>query len=76
MNIERIDSLISNDVESKYELCTGNRCADADIRRPDLETQLMITHSVLITELEKQIYDSQSMHAVVVNDFIRESLCQ
>ena len=57
MNIERIDSLISNDVDSKYELCTGNRCADSDIRRPDLETQLMITYSVLITELEKQIYD-------------------
>ena len=33
MNIERIDSLISNDVHSKYELCTGNRCADTDIRR-------------------------------------------
>ena len=53
-HIERIDSLISNDVDSKYELCTGNRCAHSDIRRPDLETQLMITHSVLIT---KQIYD-------------------
>ena len=56
-NVEKLEALLSNDVESSYEQCTDVECADSVLRQPNLESQLLITHAGLITELEKEIDD-------------------
>ena len=56
-NVEKLEALLSYDVESSYEQCTDVECADSVIRQPNRELQLLITHAGLITELEKEIDD-------------------
>ena len=56
-NVEKLEALLSNDGESSYEQCTDVECADSVLRQPNLESQLLITHAGLITELEKEIDD-------------------
>ena len=52
--IKYIESLLSNDVDLKYEQITHN---NSYLRQPDLEDKLVFTHAALITELEKEIDD-------------------
>ena len=56
-NVEKLEALLSNDVDSSYEPCTDVACADSVLRQPNLEAQLLITHAGLIGELEEEIYD-------------------
>ena len=44
----------TNDVESKYEQCTGST---VETVFPQLESQLVIINAKLITQLEKEIND-------------------
>ena len=53
-NIGKIEYLLSNDVDVKYEHCIGSYSVS---REPDLEKHLVITHAALITILEKEIND-------------------
>ena len=57
INVEEFDALLSNDVDSTYEQCTDMECANSVLRQPNLETELLISHAGLITELEKEIED-------------------
>ena len=52
--IKNIESLLSNDVDLRYEQITHNT---SYLRQPDLEEKLVVTHAALITELEKEIDD-------------------
>ena len=52
--IKNIESLLSNDVDLKYEQIKHN---NSYLRQPDLEEKLVVTHAALITELEKEIDD-------------------
>ena len=74
IKITGVKSLLSCDVEEKYQKLTPVDCSDS-LRRPTLETELAIAHSALIAGYEKEIYDSQNMHAFVVSVCIRESRC-
>ncbi len=51
------ESVLSNDVQSSYELCTASVSADLMLRRPHLESLLFIAHAQLITQLEREIDD-------------------
>ena len=53
-NVEKLETLLSNDVDSSYEQSTDVKSV---LRQPSLETQLLITHASLIAELENEIYD-------------------
>ncbi len=52
-NVVTYKSVLSNDVQSSYELCTASVSADSMLRRPLLESRLLIAHAQLITLLEK-----------------------
>ena len=66
-NIDRVESLLHSDVDTKYEHCMGSPSVT---REPDLENKLVITYSALITMI------FQSIHVVLVRGFIKESLYQ
>ena len=51
-NVEKLDILVSNDVDSSFEQYTDVKSV---LTQPSLETQLFITHASLIAELEKEI---------------------
>ena len=53
-NVEKLETLLSNDVESSYEQSTDVKSA---LRQPSLETNLFITHAGIIAQLEKEIND-------------------
>ena len=53
-NVEKLETLLSNDVDSSDEQSTDVKSV---LRQPSLEMQLLITHASLIAELEKEIYD-------------------
>ena len=55
--VDDLDSLLSKDVESSYEQCTGSADGDSIPRQPHLESQLQFTHAQLIARLEKEIDD-------------------
>ena len=48
------ETMLTNDVKSMYEQCTDSTVEAAF---PHLESQLAVTHTKLITELEKEISD-------------------
>ena len=56
-NVEKLDALLSNDVDLSYEQCIDVQCSDSVLRQPNLETQLLIANAGLIAELEKEIND-------------------
>ena len=56
LNINKVESLLSNDVDSKYEHVSYKECCESDLR-PDLEMQLMTTHAALMTALDRESYD-------------------
>ncbi len=56
-NAVTFESVLSNDVQLSYKLCTASVSADSMLRRPHLESQLVIAHAQLITQLEKEIDD-------------------
>ncbi len=56
-NVVTFESVLSNDVQSSYELCTASVSADSVLRRPHLESRLLIAHAQLISQLEKEIND-------------------
>ena len=37
-NVDKLDALLSNDVNSSYEQSTDMECADSALRQPNLET--------------------------------------
>ncbi len=51
------EAVLSNDIQSSFEHCTDDITADSVLRQPNLESQLLITHAHLITQLEKEIDD-------------------
>ena len=51
-----VKSLLSCDVEEKYQKLTPVDCSDS-LRRPTLETELAIAHAALIAGYEKEVYD-------------------
>ena len=55
--MDGFEALLSNDVESSYQQCTDTVDVDSMLRQPHLESQLLITHAQLITQLEKEIDD-------------------
>ena len=56
-DVDKLDALLNNDLNSSYEQSTDTECKDSALRQPNLETQLFITHAGLIAELEKEIDD-------------------
>ena len=56
IKIAGVKSLLSCDVEEKYQKLTPVDCSDS-LRRPTLETELAIAHAALIAGYEKEIYD-------------------
>ena len=56
-SVDKLDALLSNDVNSSYEQSTDTECADSALRQPNLESQLFVTHAGLKAELEKEIND-------------------
>ena len=56
IKITGVKSLLSCDVEEKYQKLTPVDCSDS-LRRPTLETELAIAHAALIAGYEKEIYD-------------------
>ena len=54
MKVTGIQSLLSCDVEEKYEKL---KSSDLPLRRPSLETELAIAHAAVIAGFEKEIYD-------------------
>ena len=48
------ETMLTNYVESTYEQCTDST---AEAVFPHLESQLVVTHAKLITELEKEVSD-------------------
>ncbi len=51
------EGVLSNHVQSSFELCTDVVTADSVLKKPNLKSQLLITHGHLITQLEKEIDD-------------------
>ncbi len=47
------ESVLNSDIQSSYELCTALVSADSVLRRPHLESRLLIAHAQLISQLEK-----------------------
>ncbi len=41
-NVVTFESVLSNDVQSSYELCTASVSADSVLRRPHLESGLLM----------------------------------
>ena len=56
-HMTKFETLLSNEVGSCYENCTGTECVDSILRQPKLEALLHITYAKLITDLEKEIDD-------------------
>ncbi len=56
-NVVTFESVLSNDVQSSYELCTASVSADSMLRRPHLESRVLVVHGQLITQLERKIDD-------------------
>ena len=55
INVKKIESLISNNLDSRYEQVTEAQYAL--LRQPDLEVKLLFNHAALIAQLEKEIND-------------------
>ncbi len=51
------ESVLSNDIQSSYKLCTALVSVDLMLRRPHLESRLLIAHAQLVTQLEREIDD-------------------
>ena len=56
MRITRLKSLLSPTVDDNYQK-VAVECSDLGLRRPTLETELVIAHAALIAGFEKEIYD-------------------
>ena len=57
LNIKKVESLLSNDLDTKYEQSTDDVCCNSVLRQPDLEVHLTLTHVALIAHLDKEIDD-------------------
>ena len=57
LNIKKVESLLSNDLDTKYEQSTDDVCCNSVLRQPDLEVHLTLTHVALIACLDKEIDD-------------------
>ena len=55
--VDSFDALLSNSVESSYEQCTDIAPADSMLRRPHLESELLVDNALLIAQLQKEIDD-------------------
>ncbi len=44
-NVVTFESVLTNDVQSSYELCTASVSADSVLRRPDQDPRLLIAHA-------------------------------
>ena len=53
LNIKKVESLLSNDLDTKYEQSTDDVCCNSVLRQPDLEVHLTLTHVALIARLDK-----------------------
>ena len=56
IEIAGVKSLLSCEVEEKYQKLTPVDCSES-LRRPTQETELAIAHAALIAGYEKEIYD-------------------
>ena len=54
-NTDSCEALLCNDIETRYEQCTDT--ASENLREPISESQLMIKHAHIISQLEKEIDD-------------------
>ena len=41
-DVDKLDALLSNDLNSSYEQSTDTECGDSALRQPNLETQLQL----------------------------------
>ena len=57
LKITRVESLLSYNVDEKYQKLTAVQSSDLALRRPTLEMELTISHAALIAGYEKEIDD-------------------
>ena len=70
--ITDFETMLTNDVESSYAQCTDIVQSNGEsVFQP--ESELLLTHALLITQ-RKKLMIFQSMHAVVVTNCTKESL--
>ena len=72
-NMTHFEIMLTNDVKSMYE----QWCTDSTFEAvfPQLESQLVVTHAKLITQLEKEISGYiQSKFAAAVSNCTKENL--
>ena len=73
--VDSFDALLSNSVESSYKQCTDIAPADAMLRRPHLETELVVDNALLIQpSYKKRLMITLNMQAVAGSAYIRKAV--